>query len=193
MIWRCCSRLWMMWGNRCKRIWSLAYKQEWFAGIFLLTTLHVNMFKLICVLRTSSHFCCHDSITWIRCEWLRLTGEGWLRIREEWTGQHALETLHSEIYEVCWIKHNLRLSVRAPRRARDGVCSTRFKQFISENVVDIHRRAPCSIRSLNSRNNSSIDVLLRALLWNGSGNGSFEGETDLFAIYIQFWHARHLL
>jgi hypothetical protein len=35
----------------------------------------------------------------------------------------------------------------------------RFKQFISENVVDIHRRTPGIIRSLNSRNNSSIDAV----------------------------------
>ena len=192
MIWRCCSRLWMMWGDRCKRIWNLAYKQEWFAGIFLLTTLHVNMFKLICVLRTSSHFCCHDSVHEARSG---VNGWGWQAMAGwRFKLQRRVDlTTCAEIYDACWIKHNLRLSVRAPRRARDGVCSTRFKQFINENVVDIHRRAPCSIRSLNSRNNSSIDVLLRALLWNGSGNGSFEGETDLFAIYIQFWHARHLL
>jgi hypothetical protein len=77
----------------------LTYKQEWFARIFLLTTVHVNTFKLARVLRTASHFFCHDSIHEARLGVNEVdTGEGW-RFKEEWTGQHALETLRDEIYE----------------------------------------------------------------------------------------------
>ncbi len=126
MIWRCCSRPWMIWVNCCKRFWSLAYKQEWFVGILLLTTLHVNTFKLTRVLRTSSQFCCHDSLHEARSGakgWGWQAKDGGSKKSGLDSGHHAPETLHDEIYEAWWIKCNLilRLSVRAPRHARDGV------------------------------------------------------------------------
>ena len=126
MIWRCCSRSWMLWEVCSKRMGTLTHKDEWFAGIFLLTTFHAKTFKLARVLRTASHVLSGQyTRSEIGCQW------GWHRRRwgfkEEWTGQYALGKA-DEIYEAWLINRNL--CVRAPWLARQGVHSMRLRCFI---------------------------------------------------------------
>ena len=102
-----------------------------------------------------------------------------VRRRVDWT-TCAGNAPRRNLWSLMIINRNLRLSVRAPRHARDGVCRMRFKQFISENVVDIHRRTPGIIRSLNSRNNSSIDAVPCVVKkWIGQTFLLGEKSTDL--------------
>ena len=127
MIWRCCSRSWMLWEVCSKRMGTLTHKDEWFAGIFLLTTFHGKTFKLARVLRTASHVLPGQyTRSEIGCQW------GWHRRR--WGSKKSKldnmlwEKLRDEIYEAWWIKHNL--CVRAPWLARQGVHSMKLTYFI---------------------------------------------------------------
>ena len=142
MISHCCSRSWMLWEVCSKRMWTLIHKDEWSAGVFSLTTLHVKTFKLARVLRTAS-MCCHDGIH-----------EARLGVNEVDTGEEGMEArrrvdkttcAENASYRNLWSPINKNAICVCARHGRaHSMCFITTPKF-----VDSHRRAPTSICELN--------------------------------------------